>query len=174
MARLRFNKAKRDTAKTLLHKLGLEFGQHIAKNLAEPKEHHTIAFKADGKPISLGYRVTPDLRQGYSANIHFSPLPPMPKTMKEILFPMAKADKALTAKQVKAKYRLDDAELYTVKPAGIGDTSREVKLRTGTLPERHVPIMDRETGQVKVVKVGPKPKYGPVGSTPKDGGQECW
>lgn len=131
-------------------------------------------FKAsDGK--TLGYRLSPDMKQGYQAHIHFSPLAPVAKTFSQVFKGNnSNADKSLSPKQLGRKYNPVDADLYTDKLEVHGGSREEVKIRIGTTPPRKLLLTDKVTGEKYLARIPAQPKYQDVGTTgifPKDGGK---
>ena len=111
----------------------------------------------DGRKVSLGYRASPNMKQAHSIRIHFAPLGGS-----------SNPDRSLTTRQVQAKYSTQPLNCGNT-PKMVHDTT-EVKVRTGTIPSRIITVTDKDTGETKRIKTRPKPKWGPVGSAPKDGG----
>ena len=113
----------------------------------------------DGRKVSLGYRMSPDMRNSHSIRIHFTPMGGGCST-----------DSALNTRQKQAK--------YSTQPLNCGRSPRmehetgEVKVRIGTTPSRLITVTDKETGEVKRIKTRPKPRWGSIGvlDKPKDGG----
>lgn len=163
MAKLRFNKAKRDVAKAVLKERGQEFTSLVVDNLANQRYFDKTASKvtaswADGK-ANLGTRMSPDPRNGYQHHVRFVPLGGS-----------SSPDTALTSKQRQTKYN-NQVNPYKVS-IRVPHETKEVKVRTGTTPPRTVMIKDKVTGHEHPIRIGSKPKYGSVGSKPKDGGQD--
>ena len=130
----------------------------IQFNMANPDPVPLMGIRQDGRMQHLGYRLSPSPKQSHQFRPHFTPMGAG-----------SSADSNLTHRQKAAKYREKGPYKESTKvPSG----SLEVKIRVGTTPSHYVPIKDKETGEERLVKVGPKAKWGPIGSKPKDGGKE--
>lgn len=128
----------------------------VVSNLATPVPKVIAGVRADGKTQSLGYRLSPSMKQSHQIRIHFTPMGGN-----------SRPDMSLTGKQLSTKYRETGPYKETTR---VPSTSLEVKVRVGTTPARTVMMKDKETGEERPVKVRAKAKWGPVGSKPKDAG----
>jgi len=77
------------------------------------------------------------------------------------------ADSILTAKQKATKYAEKGPYRSSTK---MPSNSTEVKVRIGTVPGRTVMLPD-DNGDVRPVKIRSKPRWGDIGTPPKDGGK---
>ena len=133
----------------------------VALNVANPEPKTVLGVRADGRSQSLGYRASPSVKgllgSSHQFRVHFTPMGSG-----------TGADSILTSKQRQTKYR--EAGPYKVSLRMAHETN-EVKVRVGTTPPRTIMLQDKETGELKRVKVRAKPKWGSIGETPKDGGK---
>ncbi len=134
------------------------------QNGAQESSHIASGSSAKGRAVNTGYRLSPDMRQGYQAHIHFS----------GGMGGNSKASQSLTSKQRSSKSDLGDAEYYTDKLDVTGGSRKEAQIRVGTTPARRLLLTDKVTGQKYLAKIPAQPKFANVGQTglfPKDGGK---
>ena len=132
----------------------------VAQNVANPDPKPVLGVRADGRSQSLGYRASPSVKGMLSSSHQF----------RIHMVPMGSgtgADSILTAKQKATKYAEKGPYKGSTK---MPSNSTEVKVRVGTIPPRTVMLTD-EHGDKRPVKIRAQPKWGPIGSQPKDGGK---
>lgn len=134
-------------------------------------ESHVAIGVSNGRSFSTGYRMSPSPtvshkfseHPGKGAGTRADKITSYASIFSNV-FRLGNADSQLTDKQRRAKYRTKDNEHYTQPPAGKDTLDNRCMVKVGMTKEHYVPMVNKETGETRVVKVPAKPKYKEVGT----------